>query len=148
MAYTKRDQLTPPTGNLINGRGFLVPGHSFIYVEDLLKVIRQAPDAKLSQLQVVPIVFERLDGKSNHNITQVSGLAITTGDLKTDAQGNITNEDWHDIIGLFWPSFYSPGTVDGIANERTGKEEGAEFNGEPFGGDPSYAAGLELHKSE
>ncbi len=147
MAYTTRSQLTPPEGNLVNGKGFLVPGHSFIYVEDLLKVIRQAPDAKLSQLQVVPIIFERRDGKSNHNITQVHGLAVTIGDLQKDGEGKITNEDWYDIIGLFWPTFYTPGTVDGIANDRDGEEEGAEFKGEPFAGDPSYAAGLELHKS-
>ncbi len=146
MAFTRISQLTrnPNTNSIVNGQGFIQEGHSFFYMEDVQKVLGQVPnpdDIKLSQLVIIPIKFEKNDGEGNHNIHEITGLALAKSDIKRDEMQNITNTEWYEIVALGWPPYYKPESTQ-LINE----DADSEFQGYPFDGDDSYVPGLEIHK--
>lgn len=146
MAFTRISQLTrdPNTNSIANGQGLIKEGHSFFYLEDVQKVLHQVnnPDAvKLSQLAIIPVKFEKSDGEGNHNIHEVTGLALAKSDIQRDDMENITNTEWHEIVALAWPPYYKAASTQ-LINE----DPDSPFEGYPFDGDDSYVPGLEIHK--
>lgn len=146
MPFTDISQLTKnlKTGSIVNGEGFLVPGHSFFYADDIEKVLAQAEEdseAKLSQLRLINVKFEKTDGEKNHNIHEVTVLALAKSEIQKDEEGNVVNKDWYDKVALSWPPYYDPQTP-ALDNE----DPDSPFFGKRFSGDSSYVPGLQIDK--
>lgn len=147
MAYTTIDQLEKSaSGSIINGEGLYYKNHSFVYVEDIKKVLEQdfnGANPGVKNMAFINVVFDRDDDGKNHDVKEITVLAIAKDPIQRDAGGNIQNKEWYDVIGLIWPVYYSPGTVNGLLDER---ENAGEFKGKPFEGDPAYGPGMEISK--
>lgn len=146
MAYTTISELTTQSdGNIINGEGFVKKGHSFFYLEDIQMVLDQAkdfPETKLSQLQIVNIVFKKHDMEKNHNIPNVTGLALAKSEPQLDENGKIINTDWHKKVALAWPPYYIRGSVTTLENE----DSKSPYFGYLFEGSDGYIPGNEITK--
>lgn len=116
-----------------NGDHFYDETRSFIYVEDLKKVLAQCKDDDLiSQIKIVDITFPREDGGANHHIHDVKALAVAKRPVSENESEKLNEAEWHDIIGLFWPVYYHPGTVKDAVNP---------INGLDFSGHVDYRPG-------
>jgi hypothetical protein len=147
MSFTDISQLkkNAENGSIVNGKGLFKKGHTFFYAEDIQKVLAQAKDApeiKLSQLQIVNVIFEKNHGAGNHDRHDITVLALAKTVPEFDPNDNITNNPgWYDKVALPWPPYYDPEST-ALADE----EEDSAFPGEPFSGHPDYKPGIEIHK--
>ncbi|MCB0549726.1 MAG: hypothetical protein KDD19_19295 [Phaeodactylibacter sp.] len=144
MAFTTITELTlhEETGSIENGKGFLFEGNSFFYAADIKKVLEQAknaPEAKLSQLCIINVKFEKNDDEKNHNRHDVTGLALAKSELQYDGENKIINTDWYEVVALAWPPYYIKGSVQTLEDN----EPDSAFRGFLFEGSDEYVPGLQ-----
>ncbi len=153
MAYTTVQNLTtkdPKSGEIENGPGFFKPGHTFFYWEDVDLVLKQSPDAPVSNLKLVNIVFERDDDGLNHYRYEITGLALKKTDPELAAlDGKFDNtaigqSKWHDIVALAWPVYYKGGSTETLLDSDNPR---SEFNGQRFRGSNDYNPGGPLNRT-
>ncbi|MCB0569789.1 MAG: hypothetical protein KDC66_08510 [Phaeodactylibacter sp.] len=143
MGFAKISDLTLRNGSIDNGEGFIAPGHSFFYLEDIQRVLapREAnPNIRLSQLRIVSIMFDKDDGPNNHNRHEVTGLALLRSEPQFDQDGKITNTDWYDDVALAWPPYYITDSVELLTDDKEG------FDGKRFTGSMDYGPGKRIFK--
>ena len=139
MAYTTIDHLDTlglAAGEIEKGAGFFKPGHSFFYIEDINKVLEQAQDEPISNLQIVNITFHRDDQEGNHDRHEVTGLA-----LKRTALGP-NGEKWHNNVALAWPPYYKRASTESLKDTNP---VDADYLNMPFQGADNYNPGQILH---
>lgn len=147
MAYTTISQLTPNgDGSIVYGGTFFHKDVAFFYLKDIQMVLEQGgSDAKLSQLCIINIKFEKNDGPRNHNREMVTGLALARSEPQFDGAGKIINTDWHEKVALAWPPYYIKDSVTTLEND----DPSSEFFGHLFEGSDEYVPGfLPIKKSE
>ena len=139
MAYTTIDELDTSgiaDGEIEKGAGFFKPGHSFFYIEDINKVLQQAPNEPISNLKVVNIVFFRNDQEGNHDRHEVTGLA-----LKRTTPSN--GKNWYDNVALAWPPYYRRESTESLKDTNP---VDSDYLNMPFQGADNYIPGNELQK--
>lgn len=155
MAYTTIPNLEtedPKSGEIEKGSGYYVDDHTFFYWQDIEQVIRQSPNAPMSNLQRVNIHFERTDGSKNHDRKFITGLALRKTKEEIDAlNGSFDNTDeegtqskWYPKVALAWPVYYKGGTTDILDFDN----DVQEHNGLPFQGSADYVPGELLEKTK
>ncbi len=150
MAFTYIDELTRNSEEKIkNGGGLYYKENSFVYLADLKIVMEQWEEYKdtdiephLSQLETVDVIFEKDDGESNHDIHEITVIALKRVP-KPEAKEKV-KEEYYPIVALLWPSYYNKGNVQTLLDNI----EGSHFKGEPFTGSKKYIAGEEYPKPE
>lgn len=140
MAYTTISELTlNGDGSIVFDGAFFQQDVAFFYLKDIQKVLQQGgSDAKLSQLCIINIKFEKNDGPGNHNRHDVTGLALAKSELRFDGAGKIINTDWHETVALAWPPYYIKDSVTTLEND----DSLSEFFGHLFEGSSEYIPGL------
>ena len=138
MSFTTRGQITgdPVRRTIEDGKARFYKGHTFFYAEDIMAVLEQRKESEgIAQLQLVDLVFARIDGGENHDIHNVVGLALE----EVDEAGN--HIDWYEKIALAWPPYYEPRSVPLENDDASSPHFGREF-----GGSQKYPVGFAISK--
>lgn len=157
MAITKITELTtlqPESGDIENGKGLFIEGHTTFYWEDIKMVLDQNPAAPISNLEFVNVVFEREEDlkpkevPGNHDIFEVSVLALRKPTkVIEEMNGEFDNRvaggsKYYDIVALAWPPYYRRKSRDLSALP----DSGSRYVNELYLGDDNYAPESFLNK--